>query len=59
MDRLKLNTTEELHREINTKMQQMLEETLARNLQLQKVTLYLGNKLLVIMMITMMIMMMK
>ena len=59
MDRLKLNTTEELHREINTKMQQMLEETLARNLQLQKVPIYLGNKLLVIMMITMMIMMMK
>ena len=54
MDRLKLNTTEELHREINTKMQQMLEETLARNLQLQKVPIYLGNKLLVIMMIMMM-----
>lgn len=40
MDRLKLNTTEELHREINTKMQLMLEETLARNLQLQKVPIY-------------------
>jgi len=37
IDKLKLNNAEELNREINSKMQRMLEETLARNAQLQKV----------------------
>lgn len=37
IDKLKLGNTEELNKEINSKMQRMLEETLARNAQLQKV----------------------
>ena len=37
IDKLKLNQSEELNREISAKMQRMLEETLARNVQLQKV----------------------
>lgn len=36
MDKLKLHNNEELNREINAKMQRMLEETLARNVQLQQ-----------------------
>ncbi|XP_057296336.1 GRIP1-associated protein 1-like isoform X2 [Hydractinia symbiolongicarpus] len=36
MDKLKLHNNEELNREINAKMQRMLEETLARNAQLQQ-----------------------
>ena len=37
IDKLKIGNTEELNKEINNKMQRMLEETLARNAQLQKV----------------------
>ena len=37
IDKLKLGNAEELNKEINNKMQRMLEETLARNAQLQKV----------------------
>lgn len=40
LDKFKLGNAEELNREINSKMQRMLEETLARNAQLQKVRQY-------------------
>ena len=39
IDKLKLGNSEELNREMNNKMQRMLEESLARNVQLQKVSL--------------------
>jgi len=45
MDRLRLGNSDELNKEMTSKMQRMLEETLARNAQLQKDVDTLSNEL--------------